>query len=230
MTQEQDIVERAAFEKWLMDVHGLDSVWNEERNCFDDFPAHLAFKAWQAASSEAAQTIAALRAEYGKLKEHFDTACYRAEAAEAERDEALERIELLSNLPRGGISRVQLVALRDRAEAAEARVEELEEALAYDAMMADQLCTALERREERIKELERLYGIARNYCEDWHVQATTAVRERDEARKALEPFIHYEPWMDEWQDHQQVSSVTRHTFGDLRRARAALSSNREAGE
>jgi len=44
--------------------------------------------------TEAAQTIAALRAEYGKLKEHFDTACYRAEAAEA-RVKDLEHYEEL---------------------------------------------------------------------------------------------------------------------------------------
>jgi hypothetical protein len=33
---------REAFEKWLLDVHMLTSEWNEQRNCFDDFPAHLA--------------------------------------------------------------------------------------------------------------------------------------------------------------------------------------------
>lgn len=41
--------ERAAFEKWLMDVHLLDGTWNEARNCYDEFPCHLAFQAWRAA-------------------------------------------------------------------------------------------------------------------------------------------------------------------------------------
>ena len=41
--------ERAAFERWLMDVHMLDGTWNEKRNCYDEFPCHLAFQAWMAA-------------------------------------------------------------------------------------------------------------------------------------------------------------------------------------
>ena len=39
---------REEFEAWLLEVHGLDSEWQEKRNCFADFPAHLAFQAWQA--------------------------------------------------------------------------------------------------------------------------------------------------------------------------------------
>lgn len=39
---------REEFIDWLADVHGLESEWQEERNCFKDFPAHLAFQAWQA--------------------------------------------------------------------------------------------------------------------------------------------------------------------------------------
>lgn len=39
---------REDFEKWLLDEHGLESEWQPRRNCFKDFPAHLAFKAWQA--------------------------------------------------------------------------------------------------------------------------------------------------------------------------------------
>lgn len=38
--------DRSAFEHWLHDVHGLESVWQEERNCYKDFPAHLAYSAW----------------------------------------------------------------------------------------------------------------------------------------------------------------------------------------
>jgi hypothetical protein len=40
---------RQEFEAWLQEVHLLDATWNEERNCYDEFPAHLAFKAWCAA-------------------------------------------------------------------------------------------------------------------------------------------------------------------------------------
>jgi len=40
---------------------------------------------------------------------------------------------------------------------------------------------------------------------------------------ALRPFVrHYEPWMDEYEYHQEVSVFPRHTFGELRAARAAL--------
>ena len=42
---------RAAFEAWLLDTHLLTSEWQESRNCFKDYPAHLAFKAWQAATA-----------------------------------------------------------------------------------------------------------------------------------------------------------------------------------
>lgn len=45
----EDDPERAAFEKWLMAAHMLDATWNVGRNCYDEFPAHLAFKAWQQA-------------------------------------------------------------------------------------------------------------------------------------------------------------------------------------
>ncbi len=51
---------REEFESWLLREHGLESEWQDERNCFKDYPAHLAFKAWQASR-------AALRVE---LPEH----------------------------------------------------------------------------------------------------------------------------------------------------------------
>lgn len=41
-------LEMEQFEKWLLDEQGLEGTWNDTRNCFDEFPAHLAFKAWQA--------------------------------------------------------------------------------------------------------------------------------------------------------------------------------------
>jgi DNA segregation ATPase FtsK/SpoIIIE-like protein len=47
---------REEFEAWLLEVHGLDSVWQEERNCFADFPAHLAYQAWQASREAAEQS------------------------------------------------------------------------------------------------------------------------------------------------------------------------------
>ncbi|AXS87430.1 hypothetical protein D0Y56_10845 [Pseudomonas aeruginosa] len=50
---------REEFEAWLLREHGLESEWQEERNCFKDYPAHLAFKAWQASR-------AALRVELPK--------------------------------------------------------------------------------------------------------------------------------------------------------------------
>ncbi|AMD42712.1 MULTISPECIES: hypothetical protein [Pseudomonas] len=39
---------REEFEAWLLREHGLESEWQDERNCFKDYSAHLAFKAWQA--------------------------------------------------------------------------------------------------------------------------------------------------------------------------------------
>lgn len=42
---------RKEFEAWLLEVHWLTSEWQEERNCFADYPAHLAFNAWMAAKS-----------------------------------------------------------------------------------------------------------------------------------------------------------------------------------
>lgn len=39
---------REEFSEWLLDIHGLESEWQEARNCFKDFPAHLAYQAWQA--------------------------------------------------------------------------------------------------------------------------------------------------------------------------------------
>ncbi|CAB4187839.1 hypothetical protein UFOVP1166_1, partial [uncultured Caudovirales phage] len=42
--------------------------------------------------------------------------------------------------------------------------------------------------------------------------------------EALSVFVrHYEPWMDDHADGDQVSTFARHTFGQLRAARAILS-------
>ena len=43
--------QRAAFEAWLLDEQGLTATWDEERNCYEEFPAHLAWRAWLAASN-----------------------------------------------------------------------------------------------------------------------------------------------------------------------------------
>lgn len=53
-----------------------------------------------------------------------------------------------------------------------------------------------------------------------------AVNESAEARlrEALEPFVkHYEPWMERLSDDDQMCVFPRHSMGDLRRARKALS-------
>jgi hypothetical protein len=75
-----------------------------------------------------------------------------------------------------------------------------QDAMAYDAMMADQLCSTLERREERITELELIRDshsrdtlAALRERDQWKALAEVGteiasgyLRERDEARKALE--------------------------------------------
>lgn len=40
--------ERVGFEQWLLKEHGLDAVWESNRNCYREFGIHLAWKAWQA--------------------------------------------------------------------------------------------------------------------------------------------------------------------------------------
>lgn len=52
MTDSHTAEECLAFERWLQDVQHLSSVWQEERNCYADFPAHLAFSAWRASRAE----------------------------------------------------------------------------------------------------------------------------------------------------------------------------------
>lgn len=45
-------VPRFAFEKWLLDVMGLQDEFDEQRNCYKEFACHLAWKAWQAAPAQ----------------------------------------------------------------------------------------------------------------------------------------------------------------------------------
>ncbi|MFP7983924.1 hypothetical protein ACLHS6_24350 [Pseudomonas aeruginosa] len=62
---------REEFEAWLLREHGLESEWQEERNCFKDYPAHLAFKAWQASRAalrvELPEKMEPTRNIYGNL-------------------------------------------------------------------------------------------------------------------------------------------------------------------
>ena len=50
--------QRAAFEAWLWSVYKLTATWNDRRNCYDEYPAHLAYNAWQAAITQALQHLA----------------------------------------------------------------------------------------------------------------------------------------------------------------------------
>lgn len=56
MTQRDD-KDRSEFEQWLGDVMCMRSVWDAERNCYDDFAPHLAWRAWQAARSSCAAPV-----------------------------------------------------------------------------------------------------------------------------------------------------------------------------
>ena len=48
MTERSDApygASRGQFDKWLLEVMGLQSEWIPERNCYADFGAHCAWKA-----------------------------------------------------------------------------------------------------------------------------------------------------------------------------------------
>jgi seryl-tRNA synthetase len=164
MTQEQDIVERL-----------LAKASNERLYGFDD-TADLV--------NEAAQTIAALRAERDGLNE--DTIRLHKDKMDQ----------------------------WERAEAAEARVKELEAEISNLDAKLDHV------KAERDLVI-KVYNIAQE-------QLDTAIRERDEARMALEPFA-------KLYDTEEVSDSITDTvlFGlkvsDLHRARS-VSSNREGEE
>jgi len=40
---------RSSFEKWLQEVHLLSGTWDSSRNCYQEYPCHLAYKAWKEA-------------------------------------------------------------------------------------------------------------------------------------------------------------------------------------
>ena len=65
---------RAAFEAWLLDTHLLTSEWQESRNCFKDYPAHLAFQAWQAATKAERERCAKV-VEGEHVGPNFDDDC-----------------------------------------------------------------------------------------------------------------------------------------------------------
>jgi hypothetical protein len=47
--QPTSLDERKSFEVWLLKHQMLTATWNVDRNCYDEFAAHLAYKAWLAA-------------------------------------------------------------------------------------------------------------------------------------------------------------------------------------
>jgi hypothetical protein len=50
----------------------------------------------------------------------------------------------------------------------------------------------------------------------------------EQLEAALRPFItHYADWMDRYPDTNETSTFPRHTYGDIRRARAALAPEQE---
>lgn len=103
--------ERTAFEAWLMADHMLDATWNAERNCYDEFPAHLAFKAWQAARPKrpavgAIMNVAAALAQrkplaaFGELEDatHIGHRQFNRAANRADEDTRLLAVKLADAL------------------------------------------------------------------------------------------------------------------------------------
>lgn len=69
-------------------------------------------------------------------------------------------------------------------------------------------------------EAERNEYMNKAFC--FKLDADNAEVEVVKLRAALEAFVHYENWMDEHDDKADCPVHARITFGDLRRARAAL--------
>ena len=103
--------ERAAFEAWLMAEQMLGATWNAERNCFDEFPAHLAYKAWQAARPKrtavgAAMNVAAALVQrkpldaFGDLKDatHIGHRQFARALEKADEDTRLMAVKLADAL------------------------------------------------------------------------------------------------------------------------------------
>jgi Protein of unknown function (DUF551) len=45
---------RARFEEWLHNKYCDKGTWNDERNCYDEFAVHMAFKGYQAGQRDSA--------------------------------------------------------------------------------------------------------------------------------------------------------------------------------
>ena len=57
---EANMDNRQRFETWLGKEHLLTCTWNEQRNCYDEYPAHLAYCAWRAAYGDLMAPISKL--------------------------------------------------------------------------------------------------------------------------------------------------------------------------
>ena len=53
--------ERIEFEIWLLYEQGLNAKWDDDRNCYVEFGAHIAWRAWQAARVDHERLVGALR-------------------------------------------------------------------------------------------------------------------------------------------------------------------------
>jgi hypothetical protein len=63
---------------------------------------------------------------------------------------------------------------------------------------------------------------------EWSAEVEALRAQVARLREALRPFVqHYESWMDDYPDSDQSSMFSRHTFGQLREARAALDPSTE---
>jgi hypothetical protein len=100
--------QRAAFEAWLMAEHLLDATWNAERNCYDEFPAHLAWKAWRAAwcCQQARSGAMELASKANELREAVQAGASTSDALQvlldvqaSDRDRLLSALRKLANEP-----------------------------------------------------------------------------------------------------------------------------------
>lgn len=109
------------------------------------------------------------------------------------------------------------------------------------AILQDRLVKAEGECEELRRELFDLQEFANVVAEKYrrllHETGPSIVAQKEAAeaslmqmREALEAFVHYESWMDRRADNEQVCTYKRHTFGDLRRARRALSPSGGMGD
>ena len=94
-----------------MAEHMLDATWNDARNCYAEFPAHLAYKAWQAARPKrpafgASMNVAAALAQrrpldaFGELEEatHIGHRQFARAYAKADEDTRLLAVKLADAL------------------------------------------------------------------------------------------------------------------------------------